>query len=54
MTGVSDQTSAQTAKLRLAKDVNDFALKDMLMRALVGGVFVAQQPNVLLAASPVL
>ncbi len=42
-----------TAKLPLAKDVNDFAFKDTLInenlvRDLAGGVFVAQQRNVVL------
>jgi DNA replication protein DnaC len=42
-----------TAKLPLAKDVNDFAFKDTLINAnlvrdLAGGVFVAQQRNVVL------
>jgi IstB-like ATP binding protein len=42
-----------TAKLPLAKDVNDFAFKDTLInenlvRDLPGGVFVAQQRNVVL------
>ena len=42
-----------TAKLPLAKDVNDFAFKDTpinenLVRDLAGGVFVAQQRNVVL------
>src|SRR5580700_832820 len=42
-----------TAKLPLAKDMNDFAFKDTLInenlvRDLAGGVFVAQQRNVVL------
>ena len=46
-----------TAKLPLAKDVNDFAFKDTLInenlvRDLAGGVFVAQQRNVVLVGGP--
>jgi hypothetical protein len=47
-----------TAKLPLAKDVNDFVFKDTLInenlvRDLAGGVFVAQQRNVVLGSGPI-